>query len=291
MHIYCITVSPDNLTLVSGSLNSTAVVCDIRSGRVLRRLEGHRGGLRSVAYSPDGLLVATGSRDCSVKIWEASTGACRLSLDLSETVYNIVFSIDGSRLAVSTLTTNFLYDLRSRTPRPLREGPTRYDGRARGARAMSLQGDRVIARNAKKAEIWSAVTGEQLLELTEHAENILSVAFSPDGAEVAIAADDRTVVVYDSWTGQRRQVHEMSLGAHSVAYSPEGDLIAMGDYSGRIRVCDAKSGTFVADFERRIGPISGHELQFTADPRSLLSRSDSNATIHMWNIRDVMRIR
>ena len=284
--IYYITFSPDNLTLVSGSDDHTAIIWDIRSGRALQRLKGHGQRLRSAAYSPDSLLVATGSVDYSVKIWDASNGTCLHSLDIGSTVYNIMFSIDGSRFAVSAYETNSLYSLHSRTPRLLRSERKR-GGDVRGTMAMSLQGDRIIVGNGSKTEIWSTISGEQLLDLAEHTSDVTCVAFSPDGAEAATGSADHSVVVCDSWTGQRRCVHEMPSDVMSVAYSPNGEFIAMGDSTGRVRICGAKSGTFIADLEGHSVAIDG--LRFTAESRNLLLYFDYGPA-RMWNVRDVMRV-
>lgn len=100
--------------------------------------------------------------------------------------------------------------------------------------------------------------------------------------------EDRTVVVCDSRTGQRRYVHKMSWNVESVAYLPNGNFIAMGDRSGRIRVCEAKSGVFIAGLDGHTSVVL--TLGFTADSRSLLSRSN-DGTVRMWNVQDVMRIR
>ena len=240
-------------------------------------------------YSPDGLLVAAGSWSGLLKIWDSSNGACLHSLDLDFAVYKIIFSIDGSRLAVNTHKTYLLFNLTSRTPRLLtgRAEPENEED-DRGTMAMSLPGDRMVIGRGSKAEIWSTVSGEHLLDLNEHAAKVTSVAFSPDGAEVAAASTDHTVVVCESQTGQRRCVHEMPSMVNSVAYSPNGSFIAIGDRTGRIRVCDTKSGIFIADLEGHTRAVE--ELQFTADSRNLLSRSD-DGTARMWSVRDVMRIR
>ena len=284
-----VALSPDSHTLVSGSDDKSAIIWDVRSGHALRRLEGHNNWVWRVAYSPDGLFIATGSLDYSLKIWDASSGACLHSLDLGFEVYKTIFSADGSRLVVRSSRRDLIYDIRSGVPRLLKDGPEYSTwGANMDAIAMSLREDRIVAGFREGAEIRSIVTGVQLLSLNEHRGPIHSVAFSPDGAEVATASEDGTVVVCDSWSGQRRHVYRMSSEVGSVAYSPDGDFIAMGEKAGRIRVCDAKSGTFAAEFEGHTKIV--RELQFTADSRHLLSFSN-DGTVRMWNVRDVLRIR
>ena len=241
--------------------------------------------MRTVAYSPDGSRIATGSDDRSVKIWDASSGERLHSLDLGDQVDKVIFSPDGLRLVVKLEYTGAICDIHTGTCIATLQ---HEDSKCIGL-SLSHQGDRVVTgTNDGKAKIWSAVTGEELLELNEHTYAIRCVAFSPDGAEVATASSDCTVVTCDSWTGQRRRVYQMSAKVWSVAYSPEGDFIAMGDGGGRVRVCDARSGVFLAEFEGHTEGVYG--LQFLPDGHNLLSHSERDKTVQLWSVRDAMRL-
>ena len=283
--IQSVAFSPNSCHLVSGSIDKTTVVWDIKSGRALLRLEGHRGVVQTVAYSPGGSRIATGSGDRSVKIRDASSGAYLHSLDLGEQVYKVIFSPDGLRLVVLLDNTGAICNIQTGTC----IATLQHEGSGAMRLSVSQQGDRVITgTNSGKVKIWSAVTGEELLELQEHTDNINCVAFSLDGAEVAIASDDCTVVTCDSWTGQRCRVYWMSTSVWSVAYSPKGDYIVMSDSDGRVRVCDRRSGVFLAEFEGHTRRVD--ELQFLPDGHNLLSRSERDNTVRLWNIWDAMRL-
>lgn len=284
--IQSIAFSPSGRTLVSGSSDSTAVVWDVGSGRSLARLKGHGDVVLTVAYSPDDTHIATGSFDHSVRIWDASSGVCLHSLDLANAVLKVIFSPDGSRLAVQLGSNGAICDVRTGTSVAILQHEIGKDMRL----SWSHQSDRILtATNDGTAKIWNADTGEELFQLNEHADAIYSVAFSPDDTEVATASKDHTVVTCDSRTGQRHRSYQMSSGVWAVAYSPKGDYITMGDDRGYVRVCDAKSGVFLAEFGGHAARIS--DVQFLPNGNDLVSRSLNDGTVRLWSIRDALRIR
>ncbi|MFN6008488.1 MAG: TIR domain-containing protein, partial [Paracoccaceae bacterium] len=101
--VLTVAFSPDGLRLATGSLDSTARVWDLATGREVVRLEGHGELVSSVAFSPDGKLIATGSWDKTARVWDLATGAEVLRLEgHGDLVNNVAFSPDGQRLATGS---------------------------------------------------------------------------------------------------------------------------------------------------------------------------------------------
>ncbi|EKM58807.1 uncharacterized protein PHACADRAFT_191141 [Phanerochaete carnosa HHB-10118-sp] len=260
--------SPNNHSLVTGSEDATAIIWNIRDDHALLRLrlEGHRGAVRRVVYAPHGALIATISDgDESVKIWNASTGACLHSFDVEQNVWQVAFSLDGSRVYINIHDSYLIYDTQTYTP----IAEVRHDN---CEMSVSQQGDRIITGSRDdRVKIWSATTGKKLLTINYPRKLSYPVAFSPDGAEVLAACDaGKTAVTFDSWTGQLHHVHELSMVLNHASYSAHGDYVALEESRGSLCICDAKSGVFLARFEqlgdeghRRDGPrfvLSGQNL-------------------------------
>ncbi|MEE1203610.1 MAG: hypothetical protein UHN59_04835, partial [Bacteroidales bacterium] len=68
-------------------------------GECLKTLEGHSEYVYSVAYSPDGTKIISGSKDKTIKIWDANTGECLKTLEgHSDDVRSVAFSLDGTKI-------------------------------------------------------------------------------------------------------------------------------------------------------------------------------------------------
>ena len=76
---------------------------DVSKFKCLKTLEGHLGEVLSVSYSPDGTKIISGSRDKTIKIWDANTGECLKTLEgHSLDVNSVAYSPDGTKIISSS---------------------------------------------------------------------------------------------------------------------------------------------------------------------------------------------
>lgn len=158
---------------------------------LLRTLRGHREAVLSVAFSPDGSILASGSRDGTAKLWRVSNGALLRTLDGHESpVGSVEFSPDGSLLAsASGDHTITLWRVSDGTLLRTLEGHDDWvssvDFSPDGNLLASASDDATV-------RLWKVSDGA-LLQILEHNNTVYSAVFSPDGDILASGSRDGTV--------------------------------------------------------------------------------------------------
>src|ERR1700761_3739240 len=160
-----------------------------------------KSGVGSVAFSPDGTRVVSGSYDKTVRIWTASTGEEEHRLEgHSDPVRSVAFSPDGTRVVSGSW---------DKTVRIWNASTGEEEHRLEGhsfsvmSVAFSPDGTRVVSGSRDETvRIWNASTGEEEHRLEGHYFSVMSVAFSPDGTRVVSGSDDETVRIWNASTGE-----------------------------------------------------------------------------------------
>ncbi|EJC98375.1 WD40 repeat-like protein, partial [Fomitiporia mediterranea MF3/22] len=261
----------------------TIMVWDIESRQAVKCLEGHVGAVNSVALSPDGKHIVSGSDDETIRIWNVEKGQtiCDPRGGHVDAVWSVAFSHDGTRVASGAADNTIrIWESGQCLSVPF-EG---HDDEVCSV-AFSPDGKRVVSGSDDRTiRIWDVVTGQVVCgPLKGHTDYVRSVAFSPDGTRVVSGSEDGTVRIWDA-----ESVHVVSghFEGHvdevtSVSFSPSGRLIASGSDDTTIRIWEAESGKAVS------GPFKGHSsyvlsVAFSPDGRRLASGS-SDRTIRVWD--------
>jgi WD40 repeat protein len=169
----------------------------VRTGETLPILH-HREVVRSIAWSPDGMRMARGTINGTVRVWMVEKGKELLSMAAhAGPVTSLTWSPDGYRMAsasedgkVNVYGTRVGELLLSVTPP---SHPSKLWGVAWSPRANSL----ATGSDDQTARVWNVETGGELLTLRGHSGAVRSLAWSPDGKRLTTGSDDKTAKVWD----------------------------------------------------------------------------------------------
>jgi WD40 repeat protein len=246
----------------------------------LRWLIGHDGPVNSVAWSPDGRCLATGSDDGTVMLWDSASGGMLHPLEEhSNSVLTVAWSPDGQRLASgSSDKTVKIWDAASGRVIHSLEG----HGSLVYSVAWSPEGQRLASGSSDKTvKIWDAASGRAIHSLEEHGDLVLTVAWSPDGQRLASGSNDNTVKIWDMASGRAiNSLEGHGNSIYSVAWSPDGQRLASGSDDNTVKIWDAASG-------RAIHSLEGHgnlvlTVAWSPDGQRLASGSDDQ-TVKIWD--------
>jgi WD40 repeat protein/class 3 adenylate cyclase/tRNA A-37 threonylcarbamoyl transferase component Bud32 len=219
----------------------------------LQTFRGHFDSVLSVAFSPDGQRIATGSGDGMAKVWEAASGKELLTLKGHRGyVWSVAFSPDGQRIVTgSEDATAKVWESASGRELITLTGSSDPIWSV----AFSPDGKRVVAGSKDgTAKVWEAATGRRLLTPQGHTIQVAAAALSPDGRRIVTgsteADGDYTAKVWEAASGKEL----LTLNGHrgqvaSVAFSPNGQRIVTGSQDNTAKVWDAASGSELLTFK------------------------------------------
>jgi WD40 repeat protein len=247
-------------------------------------LKGHSGDVNTVAFSPDGQQLASGSNDHSVKLWDINTGKeISTFTDAQDDILTVAFHPDGHLLAAGgNEQTIQLWDLNTKEKTGTLVG---HQGIIHSI-AFSPDGQTLVSGSwDKTVRLWEINLATEL-RLMKGEDSIYSVAFSPDGKQIAVGSYNDTITLWATNTGQR--LHTLQGNGmrtvYAVAFSPNGHQIISGDLSNKVRVWDTDTGNslfILKGFEGVFGNILS--VAFSPDGHTIVASGGGDQTIKWWN--------
>ncbi|KAG0268403.1 hypothetical protein BGZ95_002474, partial [Linnemannia exigua] len=224
--INCIDISMDGNQIVTGCFGGAVQLWDTLTGKPRAMLKGHESDVIGVAFSPIRKQVASNSTDKTVRIWCTSTGKLLLEFKgQAEFGKGLAFAPDGTRLATSSEKDHTLqvWDTHSGDMVARLRGHTDDVG---GIIYSSI-GDLMASwSDDKTVRLWSTWT-DKCLNILEHSNAVLHVAYSPDGKHLISSTEDSSSR-WNSRTGKPFDADLRAIGAivSWTSYSSDGKYLA-----------------------------------------------------------------
>ncbi len=248
--------------------------------QVRTTLRGHAGGVRAIAFSPDGRLLAVGGKDKIVELWDVSKDRPQATLQgHAEAVVDVAFSPNGKTLASASWDrTVKLWDVKTGKETATLGGHPSWVWSV----AFSLDGKTVASasgstdeRRPGEVRLWDAATGQEIATIRAHHGYVCHVAFSPDGKTLATTGyGDKTIKLWD--IDAKRDVKERAtLKGHtgipmSLAFSPDGKTLASGGTSDEtLRLWNTETGQLKTSLHAR--GMNVNDVAFSPDGKTLLA--------------------
>jgi GTPase SAR1 family protein len=247
--------------------------------RLLRTLEGHKGSVFSLTFDPSGRMLATGSSDNRVILWDWAAGKLVRTLEGHKgSVFGVTFDPSGRTLASGGDDNRvILWDWAAGKLIWTLEGgqgpvfSVSFDSSGKTLASGGL-GSRVV--------LWDCGAGKPARILEAHEGGVRSVSFNPSGQILASSSSVNHVILWDCASGNRvRTLEGHQRSARSITFDSSGRILASGGMDNTVKLWDLYTGKLLRTLEGHTGHIQ--RVEFSPDGRLLASKSNDD-TIRVW---------
>jgi WD40 repeat protein len=290
--------SPDGkLLAVSTDGGTLVIVWNYADGKVIHRFKTReKGGFRvprthSLVFSADCKRLFS-SDDKTAFVWNLENGKPSFQFshqpgDKDSGSNTVVFSNDGTLLATASDFSKNVQVWQVASGKKLHQFEA--DKHAVYCAAFSPKGDLLATGgNDERIRLWSTVTGEEVQSLRGYPDKHVSLAFSPDGRQLAVAENggiSSTAVGVQKivlWNLEPKRITRImsAPGVERITFSPDGKVVAWESCGDSVGLFDVKSGKDLHSFPAHRGSILS--LAYSPDGK-LLASAGGDSAIRLWN--------
>lgn len=300
--IYDVKYTPDGTRLAV----ATAIgiwIYDATTYQPLHFLKKHEDLVERIVFSPDGSILASEERFDKIHLWNVNTGKQKYKLQHQRGIKHFDFSADGQTLVTLSIAGPFIntifYHADTGAEKQVKSMDMNHIEFIESYHTTFDRNNNILAtgRLDNTINLWDLGEGVRKKTLRGQKGGLNCLAFSPDGKTLAsggegefirgedgnLRRDNGVFHVWDAVKGKRKHRFsgENMFDIWSVAFSPDGSLLASGDQFGQIHLVDPNTGKYIKRFEGHSGRVVS--ISFSADMRTFASGS-IDGTLYIWDI-------
>ena len=266
--IFSLAFNKNEEFLVTGSIDGEVCLWKLQENQLIFQYQAHNTIVESVAFSHDSQKIASSSRDRTVKIWDAFTGKCILTLDLPNqyTVKNLLFNRNGSKLFGYSNQQIISWDLDTGNFRILIESQSRI------CSLISSQDD-ILAFGCEDGVVyvWDINNYEFINQFLTNSGMILSLKITDDNNILACGIKDKIVNVWNLNNSESIEIQSQSYNISLIDTSSNGQYIATGSGEKTIKVWDIDTGSYLQSLSGHLSEINA--ITFASNNQILATAS------------------
>lgn len=243
----------------------------------MQTLEGHTGPITSVAFSPNGQKLASGSWEGTVRVWDTASGVHLQTFDHPCGVQSIAFSPLRQKLASGSQDGLRIWDVASGSLIQT------FEGSHISSLAFSPDGQVLASSCDNMIHVRDAVSGNILHEFKASSVNSLdsldSIAFSSNEQKLAFRSGPFSCQIHIWGLVSGSQLQRLEGSFASVIFSPDGQKLVSGSYHNTICIWDAGSGLPLKTLKGHLGQVDS-----LAVFEQKLASGSGDRTIRIWDL-------
>ncbi|MBD2775277.1 eIF2A-related protein [Iningainema tapete] len=265
--------------IASAGADNTIKIWRMEDRKQIATLAGHTASVNSTSFSPDGLTLASGSNDSSIKLWSLESKEMKTLIGHTAAVYGIGYSPDGKTLASgSGDNTIKVWNLEKRQQIKTLKGHENTINYV----SYSPEGKMLASASLDQTiKIWNVANGKEIKTLRGHQDKVYGVTFSPDGKQIASVSSDHTIRLWSVAEGKEIKTIKKKASFNSITFSPNGKKLVAASDDDTIKV-------FNLENDQEIMTLKGHQdavhsISITPNGKQVVSGSRDN-TIKLWSL-------
>jgi WD40 repeat protein/serine/threonine protein kinase len=242
-------------------------------------LTGHKDRIASVAFSPDGKRIVSGSDDKTLKVWDAQTGKELHTLTgHTRSVGRVAYSPDGARIVSGGQESNLrIWDAnRGQEVLSLKDqtGPTVAD-------VFSPDGKRAVGCLDRTLKVWDTQTGQEVLALRGQKGLVRKAIFTPDGSRLLLAYLDAKLAIWDAQAGH--ELLTLKGEAHCLDLSRDGKRVVGGSMDKTVKVWDTQTGQELHSLPYNVNEGAISIVAISPDGKRVAARGILDHSVKAWD--------